>query len=180
MFDVPVRKTPLGSRAMTQEELQEFLQHICYGNLSFIGEEGWPDSRVLNFFYMDGAFYCHGNKAKGERLKYWTDGAKVCLSFFEPAPDVGKRRYCQHESVLVYGTIHRIDIPNSATEEGYHALEGISFGGGTPFKAIPERLARTSRGCSVFRINPVHIIGKLTVFTTRPEKSYLETLHQGE
>lgn len=180
MFDVPVRRTPLGSRAMTEEELEQFLGRICYGTISYQADDGWPDSRVLNFVYNKGAFYCHANKYCGEKLNYWANGTKVCINFYEASTEVGKRRFCQHDSVLVYGYLNRVDLPDNPTDEGYTALESISHGAGTPFKAKPERLSKTSRGCGIFRVDPFYMVGKLTIFTTMQEKSYLETLCQGK
>ena len=179
MFTEPVRKTANGSRAMTQEEIDCFLQTICYGTMSYTTSDGWPDSRVLNFTYRDNAFYFHANKARGEKLQHWCDDMRVCISFFSPSPSVGKLRLCQHESLLVYGRLHRVDDPEdwrSCPSEAYHALESLSFSGGTPHKALPERLPKFCGGCSVYRVDPEYIAGKLTIFTSLPEDSYLETI----
>lgn len=183
MITDPVRKTPNGSRAMTEQEVQSFLERICYGTLSYANNDGWPDSRVLNFVQYNGNFYFHAHKFKGEKLQNLPDGKQVCISFYEPSPAVGKMRYCQHESVLVYGKIYRMDDPENidyVSDEQWNALSKLCHDAGTPFKAIPERMKQSIKGCSCFKIVPEYTVGKLTIFTTRREKSYLETLHLNE
>jgi len=183
MINETVRKTSLGGRAMTEEEVEHFLSDITYGTLCFHNDEGWPDARVLNFTRYEGSFCFHTNKYIGEKMAHLTDGAQVCISFYEPSPAVGKMRYCQHESVLVYGKIYRMDDPENidyVSDEQWNALSKLCLDAGTPFKAIPERMKQSIKGCSCFKIVPEYTVGKLTIFTTRKEKSYLETLHLNE
>jgi nitroimidazol reductase NimA-like FMN-containing flavoprotein (pyridoxamine 5'-phosphate oxidase superfamily) len=176
LFEVDVRKTHLGSRRMTDDELIDFLKNVCYGTLSFMADDDWPDSRTFNFTVYKDNFYFHANKIKGEKLKYLLDGQKVCINFFEPSRDIGTLRFCQHRSALVYGRLYRIDYSPDCGSEIYHVLEKLSIESGTPFKAIPERLEKSYKGCAVFRILPEYSVGKLTIFTSLLEKSYLETL----
>ncbi len=177
MITDPVRTSHFGSRAMTEEEVQTFLTRIRYGTLSYVGSEGWPDSRVLNFGIYEGDFYFHSHKAKGEKLPFISDGQKACISFYEPSPDVGLMRHCQHNSVLVYGNVERLDNRTEYLEEAYDGLANMCDYGGTPWKAYPEKFEQIKRTCSIFRVKPIYIVGKLTMFTSLPEMSYLELQH---
>ena len=103
MFNAPITPSRFGSRAMTDEELQDFLKHVRYGTLSYTGDEGWPDSRVFNFGLLNGKFYFHSHKVRGEKLPFISNGQKACISFYEPSPDVGLMRYCPHRSAPAFG-----------------------------------------------------------------------------
>ena len=177
MFNAPITPSRFGSRAMTDEELQDFLKHVRYGTLSYTGDEGWPDSRVFNFGLLNGKFYFHSHKVRGEKLPFISNGQKACISFYEPSPDVGLMRYCQHRSALVYGTVERIDKKPEYHDEAMDGLRQMCLDGGTPFKASPEKFEIFSKTCAIFRFTPVYAVGKLTIFTSLPEMSYLEQQH---
>ena len=177
MMTDPVRTSHFGSRAMTDEELQAFLHTVRYGTLSYAGDGGWPDARVFNFGYCNGNFYFHSHKAQGEKLPFISDGQRACISFSAPSPDVGLMRYCQHRSALIYGNVERIDRKPECAAEALDGLRQMCLDGGTPFKTSPEKFEIFSKTCSIFRLQPVHMVGKLTMFTSLPEMSYLEQQH---
>lgn len=177
MYNDPVGTSRFGSRGMTEEELADFLKHIRYGTLSYVGEDGWPDSRVFNFSLWNGNYYFHSHKVKGEKLPFISNGQRACISFYDPSPDVGRMRYCQHLSVLVYGTVERIDKKPECHDEAMEGLRQMCLSGGTPFKTIPEKFDVFSKTCAIFRFTPVHTAGKITIFTSLPEMSYLEHRH---
>jgi nitroimidazol reductase NimA-like FMN-containing flavoprotein (pyridoxamine 5'-phosphate oxidase superfamily) len=168
MITDPVRTSPLGARAMTEEEIENFLKRVIYGTLSYPNRDGWPDARVFNFTYFNGMLYFHSGK-RGEKLDNLPDGTKVCVSMFEPSQEIGRVRFCHHESVLFYGRLKRLDALPEHEEEIRQILTKMSFDNGTPYKAAPERIVKTMFAPSVFRIEPEHVAGKLTYFATLPE-----------
>ncbi len=177
MFTEPVRTSGFGSRAMTEEEVADFLKRARYGVLSYTGDEGWPDSRIFDIGQYQGKYYFHSNKTRGEKLPFISDGQKCCLCFFEPSTDIGKMRYCQHNSVLVYGHVERVDNREETHEEAMAGLREMCLSSGTPFKAQPEKFEIFSKTCSVFRVTPEYTVGKVVIFTSLPEMSYLEERH---
>jgi len=177
MITDPVRTSHFGSREMNESEVWEFLKRIRYGTLSYTGAEGWPDSRVLNFGMYNGNFYFHSNKVRGEKLPFTSDGQKACISFYEPSPDVGLIRYFQHSSLLVYGNVERIDNKPDFLDEAFNGLTHMCHFGGASWKAFPEKFEQIKKTCSIFRVRPTYIVGKLTMFTSLPEMSYLEEQH---
>lgn len=169
MFDTPIRSTNRGSRAMTPQELEEFLTgSLRYGTLAFTGEGGWPDIRPLNFGYWKGAFYFHANRNRGEKLKYLCNQEPVCINIFEPSDQIGQSQLCTHRSVLAYGNIQRIDGNPELESEAWAGMTEMCRAAGTPYKADPERLKKTIHGISIFRVVPQYIVGKIVVFTSLP------------
>ena len=98
MIDAEVRKTIRGGRQMTGEELDAFLKTVRYGTLSYMDSESW-------------------HKTRGEKLKDLTSGKKVCISFYTTSDKVGLEHICQHDSVLVYGRLERLDGPDEDYDE---------------------------------------------------------------
>lgn len=177
MINDPMRNHKNGSRQMTEEELDDFLNHkLRYGTMAYPNEGGWPDMRVLNFGYLNGAYYFHANKITGEKLRHFTDGMQVSLSFFTPSDTVGLRRWCQHDSVLVYGRLYRIDSLENNEQEIWDALTKLCLDGGPPHKCQHDWLSKIYKTCAVFKVVPEYTVGKLTIFTSLPEKTYLESI----
>ena len=177
MYNDPVRKSRFGSRGMTDEEIEQFLGRIRYGTLCYTGDDGWPDSRVFNFSYWNGNFYFHTHKVQGEKLPFICGGQRASINFYEPSPDVGLMRYCQHNSVIVYGHVSRIDNKPETHDEAMEGLREMCLSGGTPFKIEPEKFEIFSKTCAVLRFVPIYKAGKITIFTSLPEMSYLEQQH---
>ncbi len=179
MITDPVRPSRLGARGMTQEEIEAFLETVIYGTLSYANKDGWPDARVLNFTYYNKKLYFHSGK-QGEKLANLQDGTRVCVSCYDPSPDIGRLRFCQHTSVLYYGTVTRLDGVEGREDEIYQVLTKMSLDNGTPYKAAPERLSKSMFAPSVFVVEPEHVAGKYTIFASLPKDSYLESLdHKG-
>lgn len=172
-----VRTTGIGSRAMEDWEVEKFLEKIDIGTLSYIGDEGWPDARMFNFVRCNGNYYFHSHKTRGEKLPFISSGQKACLSFFKASPDVGLMRYCQHNSVLLYGTVERIDNRPECEQELIECLKELCISAGTHFKAEPWKFNPIFRSCSFFRFVPNYVVGKITIFTSMAEMSYLELQH---
>ncbi len=170
MIDADVRTSVLGGRQMTQEELDRSISTIRYGTLSYVDEEGWPDMRPMNFGVYQGCYYFHAHKTKGEKLKSLTSGKRVCISFYKASDQVGQEPICQHESVLVYGRLERLDESDENTEEMLQGLTALCLAAGTPYKAAPERLASGVKTISVFKVIPEHTVGKLVRFATLPAR----------
>lgn len=169
MPNTEVRQSVLGGRKMTEEELAEYLQSICYGTVSYVDDEGWPQMRPMNFSYLDGKFYFHANKTQGEKLRGLREGARVCLSFYTPSDRVGKEYLCRHQSVLVYGCLRRLDGEGEENkEEILRSMTALCQAAGTPYKAEPERLGKAWRSISVFRVDPEAVVGKWVHFGSLP------------
>ncbi len=159
---------------MTPEELAEFLANdVRYGTVSFIGEDGWPDSRVFNIGYFNGCYYIHGAKKVGEKLKYLGRHERVCLSMVKYSDRVGLDPLCFHKSVLVYGHVDRMDDDPVLFEEMWAGIKAMCEQGGTAYKALPERLEKSIKGIAVFRIVPVKTVGKIVAFTSLPSSPTL-------
>ena len=177
MIKDPVRPNRFGSRQMTEEEVRDFLTRVRYGVLSYAGSDGWPDARIFDIGQYQGNYYFHSHKTQGEKLPFISDGQKCCLCFYETSPDIGKMRYCQHNSVLVYGNVERVDNKEETHEEAMAGLREMCMSSGTPFKAQPEKFEIFSKTCSVFRVTPYYTVGKIIMFTSLPEMTYLEEQH---
>lgn len=169
MIDAEVRKTIRGGREMTEEELAAFLKQIRYGTLSYMNDQGWPDMRPLNFGLYNGCYYFHAHKLKGEKLKDLTTGKKVCISFYNTSDKVGIEQICRHDSVLVYGTLERLDGPNENYEEMIRGLTAMCISAGAAYKAAPERISKSIKGASVFKVIPEYTVGKVVKFATLPD-----------
>lgn len=169
MITAQVRQTIRGGRAMTEEELETFLSNIRYGTLSYLNDEGWPDMRPLNFGRVDGCYYFHAHKTKGEKLKGLTNGKKVCISFYTTSDKVGKEHICSHDSVLVYGRLERLDLDEANKEEMVRGMTAMCLSGGTPHKAEPERISKSVFGAAVFKVVPDHVVGKVVKFASLPD-----------
>lgn len=154
---------------MTGEELEEFLENIRYGTLSFVNEDGWPDMRPLNFGYHNGCFYFHVHKLIGEKLKNFTDGKKVVISFYETTDKLGIEHINTHKSALVYGRLQRLDGSRETLEEVKAGVTAICVAGGTAYKAAPGRLEKNLYGTGVFKVIPEEIVGKLVRFASTPD-----------
>lgn len=169
MINAEVRNTIRGGRKMTQEELKAFLDGICYGTISYITADGWPDMRPFNFGLYGDCFYFHAHKTKGEKLKDLTSGKRVCLSFYTTSNQVGAVHICQHNSVLVYGILERLDEHPDNYEEMIHGLTAMCISAGTAYKAAPERISKSVKGASVFKVVPEYIVGKVVKFASLPD-----------
>lgn len=169
MIDAEVRKTFRGGRRMTDEELQKFLQTIRYGTLSYSTQEGWPDVRPLNFGYWNGCYYFHAHKTRGEKLKDLLDGKKVVICFYTTSDKVGIEHINTHESVLVYGHLERLDNKEGTEAEIKQGLTAMCVAAGAAYKAEPERMAKSMKGASIFKIYPEYTVGKMTCFASTPD-----------
>lgn len=169
MIDAEVRKTFRGGRQMTDEELNAYLSTIRYGTLSFMTGEGWPDMRPLNFGIYNGCYYFHAHKTRGEKLKEWTDGKKVVVSFYDASDKVGIEHVNTHKSVLVYGHLERLDTKPDAEEEIRQGLTAMCVSAGAAYKAAPERMSKSLKGASVFKVIPEYTVGKLVCFASTPD-----------
>lgn len=169
MIDAEVRKTIRGGRQMTGEELDTFLKAVRYGTLSYMNGEGWPDMRPLNFGFYNGCWYFHAHKTRGEKLKDLTSGRKVCISFYTTSDKVGLEHICQHDSVLVYGRLERLDGPDEDYDEMIQGLTAMCVSAGTAYKAAPERISKSIRGASVFKVIPEYTAGKVVKFASLPD-----------
>ena len=162
---------------MTEQELSDFLKSIRYGTLSFLNDEGWPDMRPLNFAFVSDRFYFHANGFTGEKLKYLDHQNKVVISLYKESDSVGKIHLNQHQSVLIYGHVERIDQSPDCRKESIKAMKAICVSGGTAYKAQAKNFEECIKTTGIFRVQPVHIAGKIVCFTSTPEESETDGKH---
>ena len=79
---------------------------------------------------------------------------------------MGLEHICQHDSVLVYGRLERLDGPDEDYDEMIQGLTAMCVSAGTAYKAAPERISKSIRGASVFKVIPEYTVGKVVKFAS--------------
>ncbi|MEW6661921.1 MAG: pyridoxamine 5'-phosphate oxidase family protein [Bacillota bacterium] len=94
-------------KAMSIEEIEQFLAEEQVGRLASVGEDGWPYVIPLNYTFFNGQIIFH-SAAGGHKLDNIAFNSRVCFVIDKCYDLVENRNPCEfsvrYKSVVVFGT----------------------------------------------------------------------------
>ena len=156
MFREVARKKQI----LTSEQIVKILKSEKRGVLSVCGDNGYPYSMPMNFYYNedDGCIYFHCGKS-GHRLDSLKKSDKVCFCVCE-------KGYCNDgewaynvRSVIVFG---RTEIIDDIKE-----IEKITYKLSRKFtdddEYIKNEIEKYGKATLLLKLSPIHICGKKVI-----------------
>lgn len=152
-----------------EQDIQEFLDHMTFGFLGTVTQEGEPRVTPLNFVYENGIIYFHGSYA-GEKMKNIKAHAQVSFTVAEeysliPSYYTDAELACPatayFKSVTLLGHAEAVtDLEEKAAVLGAFMRKLQPEGGYAPIQASDERYRVALKGVSVTRIMPSSLTAK--------------------
>lgn len=126
---IPNSSRNLNSLDPAAAEVFEILNTAPHGLLALTATDGWPLIRALNFVFVDGVVYFHGNH-EGEKMAALRADPRACFNVVReyalvPSHFMHTQSACPatqyYVSVLVHGRMREVH----ATEEKARALQAL-------------------------------------------------------
>jgi len=143
---------------VSEEECREILHEAKRGVLSVIGDNGYPYSIPINFYYdeSDNRIYFHGAK-EGHKADAIRNCDKVCFTTWNKGYREEGKWWWNVTSVVVFGRA-RIIEDTKMTEDKARKLAIKYF---PTIEEAEEELSRSRDRVQIFAVDIEHMTGKL-------------------
>lgn len=148
------------NKKISDNECFELLSNEKRGVLSVNGDNGYPYSMPMNFYYNndDGCIYFHCGKS-GHRLDSLKKSDKVCFCVYE-------KGYCNDgewaynvRSVIIFGRTEIIDDIKEIEKITYKLSQKFT----DDDKYIKKEIEKYGKATLLLRLSPIHICGKKVI-----------------
>ena len=152
------RKMRRGGQQVSAEKCVEILKTEWRGILAVLGDDGYPYTVPIDFFYddLDGSIYFHGAK-EGHKMDAISKCDKVSFCVMDKGFKKEGAWFWNITSVVVFGKIRIVKEPEKIREKVIKL--GLKYN--PDAKAVEEEWEGAKNRVALLELVPEHITGKL-------------------
>ncbi|MDO4475332.1 MAG: pyridoxamine 5'-phosphate oxidase family protein [Lachnospiraceae bacterium] len=152
-----MREMRRSEQQLSRAECLEILEHRNHGVLALQGEDGYPYTVPINYFYTDGRLYFH-SAAEGHKIDAIRNQEKASFCVIDKCAVVQEGFFTRYRSVVVFGKMHIIEDAAEKKAMITRFTDRLS-------PSVPEekRASEVERGLvavCMLCLEPEHITGK--------------------
>lgn len=152
------------NQILSQEESIAILQNGTTGTLAVLGDDDYPYTIPINYFYQDNKIYFHGAKA-GHKIDAIKKHNKVSFSVIAQDDIVSEKLTTYFKSVVAFGTARMIEDD----AEKRSAIEKLTakFASDQPEQKRSEEITKNLSVLGMIEMTIEHMTGKQALELTK-------------